>query len=94
MKFIRMVLKTCDGKLIIILDRGGWYPYTLKRLGLNCIHKTFSDRNRVERFFRYLKDRTKRFYNNINIKSIASIADLVSAIAIIRKLIIELEQEV
>jgi hypothetical protein len=37
-------------------------------------------RNRVERFFGYLKQRTRRFYNNINTWRIKSIEDYVSAI--------------
>jgi len=49
----------------------------MKRLGL---------RSRVERFSRYLKERTKRFYNNINSWRIQSIEDYAKIIAIIRNL--------
>lgn len=45
--------------------------------GLEFIHETFTNRSRVE-----------RFYNNINTKSIASIQDFGSAIAIVRNLFI------
>jgi len=32
----------------------------------NHIYQTFGLRSSVERFFGYLKDRTRAFYNNIN----------------------------
>ncbi|MEM1965608.1 MAG: hypothetical protein QXH12_05790 [Candidatus Caldarchaeum sp.] len=38
-------------------------------------------RNKVERWFRKLKDRTKRFYNNINLKTVESIGEIATAIA-------------
>jgi hypothetical protein len=34
----------------------------------NHVHQTFGLRSSVERFFGYLKDRTRVFYNNINPK--------------------------
>jgi len=36
-------------------------------------HQRFGGRNTVERFFGYLKQRTKRFYNNINTWKIKTI---------------------
>ena len=58
----------------------------LERLGLEYRYKRFGLRNIVERFFRYLKERTRRFYNNINTWKIQSIEDYAKTIAIIRNL--------
>jgi len=86
LKFIRMVLDRCLNKPLIIVDRGPWYRWALDRLGLEYRHQRFGLRNVVERFFRYLKQRTKRFYNNINSWRIQSIEDYAKTIAIIRNL--------
>ena len=53
------------------------YSIGMKRLGL---------RSRVERFSRYLKERTRRFYNNINTWRIQSVEDYAKTIAITRNL--------
>jgi putative transposase len=50
---------------LIVVDRGPWYRWALERLGLKYQYQTFGIRNAVERFFGYLKQRTRRFYNNI-----------------------------
>ena len=47
----------------IVVDRGFWYRWALKRLGLKYRHETFGERNAVEGFFSLLKRRTKRFWN-------------------------------
>jgi len=86
MKFIRMVLDRCFNKPLIIVDRGSWYRWALDRLGLKYQYQRFGLRNVVERFFRYLKQRTERFYNNINSWRINSIEDYASTIAITRNL--------
>jgi len=44
-------------------------------------------RDTIERFFVYLKQRTRRFYNNINTWKKQSIEDSASAIAIIRNIL-------
>lgn len=62
--FLRKVLRTCMGKPLILVDKGPWYPWALNRLGLRWEHVTFGMRNRIERWFRTLKRRTKVFYNN------------------------------
>jgi putative transposase len=41
------------------------YPWPLDRFGITWIHVTFGERNAIERFFRTLKERTRRFYNNL-----------------------------
>jgi transposase-like protein len=49
-------------------------------------YQRFGMRNSVERFFGYIKQRTRRFHNNINTWSIKSVEDYATAIAIIRNL--------
>jgi transposase-like protein len=49
-------------------------------------YQRFGIRNAVERFFGYIKQRTRRFYNNINSWKTQSIEDYATAIAIIRNL--------
>jgi hypothetical protein len=41
----------------------------------------------IVRWFREIKDRTKRFYNNINSKKLKSIEELVTAIAMMHNII-------
>ena len=91
LKFLRIVLDRCLNKPLIIVDRGPWYRWALERLGLKYRYQRFGLRNTVERFFRYIKQRTRRFYNNINTWSIKSIEDYASAIAIIRNLTIAIK---
>jgi len=85
LKFLRMVLR-CINKPLIVVDRGPWYRWALERLGIKYQHQRFGLRNAVERFFGYLKQRTGRFYNNINTWSIKTIEDCAAAIAMIRNL--------
>jgi transposase-like protein len=86
-KFLKMVLRSCDGKPIVVVDRGPWYRWALDRLGMTYFHETFGNRNKIERWFRELKERTKRFYNNVNAKTLKSIEELVTAIAIMHNII-------
>jgi transposase-like protein len=87
LKFLRIVLDRCINKPLVIVDRGPWYRWALERLGLKYIYKTFGIRNSVERFFGYLKQRTRKFYNNINSWKTQSIEDYATAIAIIRNIL-------
>jgi transposase-like protein len=48
----------------MIVDRGPWYRWALERLGLKYVYQRLW--NAVERFFGYIKQRTRRFCNNIN----------------------------
>jgi transposase-like protein len=86
-KFLKMVLRSCDGKPIVVVDRGPWYRWALERLGMIYFHETFGNRNRIERWFRELKNRTKRFYNNINAKTLKCLEELVTAIAAMHNII-------
>ena len=66
--FLRIVLKTCEDKPLILVDKGPWYPNALRRLRLRWRHEAFGLRNRVERWFRTLKARTRRFSNNFPVR--------------------------
>jgi transposase-like protein len=48
---------------------------------MTYFHETSGNRNKIERWFREMKDRTKRFYNNINAKKLKCLEELVTAIA-------------
>jgi transposase-like protein len=86
-KFLKMVLRSCDGKPIVVVDRGPWYRWALERLGITYFHETFDERNKIERLFRELKNRTKRFCNNVNSKTLKSIEEIATAVAIVHNLI-------
>jgi len=88
MKFTRIVLDRCYNKPLIIVDRSPWYRWALDRIGLKYQYQRFGLRNIVERFFGYLKQRTERFYNNINSWRIKSLEDYASTIAITRNITI------
>jgi putative transposase len=57
------------------------------RLGIIYFHETFGERNRIERWFREMKNRTRRFYNNVNSKKLKSIEELVTAIVAMHNII-------
>jgi putative transposase len=86
-EFLRKVLDPCEGKPVIVVDRGPWYRWALERLGITYFHETFGNRDRIERWFREMKNRTKRFYNNVNSKKLKCIEELVNAIAIMHNII-------
>jgi len=50
-EFLRKVLDSCEGKPVIIVDRGPWYRWALERLGITYFHETFGERNKIERWF-------------------------------------------
>ena len=85
-EFLRKVLDSCEGNPVIV-DRGPWYGWALERLRMTYFHETFGERNKIERWFRELKNRTKRFYNNVNSKTLKSLEELVTAIAIMHNII-------
>ena len=67
--FLKEVLKYCENKPEIVVDRGFWYKWALQRLGLKYRHETFGERNAVESFFSRFKERTKRFWNRFPFRS-------------------------
>ena len=86
-KFLRKVLDSCVGKPVIVVDRGPWYRWALDRLEITYFHEAFGKRNRIERWFREMKERTKRFYNNVNSKKLKCLEELVTAIAAMHNII-------
>jgi transposase-like protein len=67
--FLRMALRACANKPLILVDGGPWYPWALERLGLQWLHVTFGERNAIERCFRTLKERLRGFHCNLNAKA-------------------------
>jgi transposase-like protein len=55
LSFLKKALKMCTNKPLVLVDKGPWYRWAFERLGLECRYERFGVRNRVERFFRYLK---------------------------------------
>ena len=74
---------------VIVVDRGPWYRWTLNKLGIRYFHETFSNRNKIERWFRELKDRTKSSVKllNINSKTLKSIVEITSGVALIHNIL-------
>jgi transposase-like protein len=56
-------------------------------LGITYFHESFGNKNKIERWFKELKNRTKRFFNNVNSKTLKSLEELVNAIAIMHNVI-------
>jgi transposase-like protein len=50
-EFLRKVLDSCEGKPVIVVDRGPWYRWALDRLGITYFHETFGNRNKIKRLF-------------------------------------------
>jgi transposase-like protein len=67
--FLKKALKMCTNKPLVIVDRGPWYRWAFERLGLEYRHERFGMRNRVERFFRYLKERTMVFHDKMSARN-------------------------
>jgi transposase-like protein len=59
----------CTNKPLVIVDKGPWYRWAFERLGLEYRHERFGMRNRVERFFRYLKERTVVFHHKMSARN-------------------------
>jgi transposase-like protein len=67
--FLKKALRMCTNKPLVIVDRGPWYRWAFERLGLEYRHERFGMRNRVERFFRYLKERTVVFHHKMSARN-------------------------
>jgi transposase-like protein len=80
-------LDSCEGKPVIVVDRGPWYRWALDRLGITYFQETFGERSRIERWFREMKERTKMFYNNVNSKTLKSLEELATTIAAMHNII-------
>jgi transposase-like protein len=69
LSFLKKALRMCTNKPLVIVDRGPWYRWAFERLGLEYRHERFGMRNRVERFFRYLKERTAVFHHKMSARN-------------------------
>jgi putative transposase len=69
LSFLKKALRMCTDKPLVIVDRGPWYRWAFERLGLEYRHERFGMRNRVERFFRYLKERTVVFHHKLSARN-------------------------
>ncbi len=66
-----MALNTCENRPLIVADRGRRYPWAW--IGIHTLDLRQQEKE--------LKDRTKRFYNNVNAKTVKSIEEIATAIA-------------
>jgi transposase-like protein len=64
--FLKKALKMCTNKPLVLVDKGPWYRWAFERLGLEYRCERFGMRNRVGRFFRYLKERTAVFHHKMS----------------------------
>jgi transposase-like protein len=67
--FLKKALGMCTDKPLVLVDKGPWYRWAFERLGLEYRHERFGIRNRVERFFRYLKERTVVFHHKLSARN-------------------------
>jgi transposase-like protein len=67
--FLKKALKMCTNKPLVLVDKGPWYRWAFERLGLEYRHERFGMRNRVERFFRYLKEGTVVFHHKMSARN-------------------------
>jgi transposase-like protein len=67
--FLKKALKMCTDRPLVLVDRGPWYRWAFERLGLKYRYEGFGLRNRVERFFRYLKERTVVFHHKMSARN-------------------------
>ena len=69
LSFLKKALRMCTNKPLVLVDKGPWYRWAFERLGLEYRHERFGIRNRVERFFRYLKERTVVFHHKLSARN-------------------------
>jgi transposase-like protein len=67
--FLKKALKICANRPLPMVDKGPWYRWALERLGLEYKHERFGMRNRVERLFRYLKEKTIVFHHKLSARN-------------------------
>ncbi|MCR8454660.1 MAG: hypothetical protein NDP13_06710 [Crenarchaeota archaeon] len=54
---------------MLVVERFLGYRWALERLGLDYEYQRFGMRSRIERFFRYLKERTMMFHNKLSARN-------------------------
>ncbi len=65
--FLEKVMVVCKNKPTFLVDKGPWYKEVFESRQIPYQHVTWGKRNLVERFFGSLKQRTRLFFNNINV---------------------------
>jgi putative transposase len=65
LSFLKKALRMCTDKPLVLVDKGPWYSGHLRGWP-EYRHERFGMRNRVERFFRYLKERTVVFHHKMS----------------------------
>jgi len=68
--FMQDVMKSCTKQTLFITDKGVWYKAAFRQLGLKHLYVSGKERSYIERWFRTLKSRTRRFYNNFTKKEV------------------------
>jgi len=61
LRFLEKVKKRCTGRPTIYTDRGPWYIWPAKVLGIRHRRETFGMRNPIEQWFSRLKRRIRQF---------------------------------
>jgi uncharacterized membrane protein YidH (DUF202 family) len=64
-----------------------WDESLAMMLVIDAVLSSLASLSRFHRWFRELKNRTKRFYNNVNSKTLKSLEDLVAATAAMHNII-------
>jgi len=55
-------------KPLIVSDRAPWLKEAALRSGLRWKYERFGDRSKVERVFRYVKDFSRSYFSNVNVR--------------------------
>jgi transposase-like protein len=63
---LKRALRMCANKQLVIVDGVHGIGGPFERPGLEYMHERFGLRNRVERFFRYLKERTMMSHHKLS----------------------------
>ena len=69
LSFLKKALRMCTNKPLVLVDGGPWYRWAFERLGLEYRCERFGMRNRVERFFRHLKEGTVVFHHKMSARN-------------------------
>ena len=65
----KRVLKRCENKPLILVDKGPWYRSALEKLDLEYKHQRFGERNVIEQWYGLLKARLKSFWKRFPYRS-------------------------
>ena len=63
----KRVLKRCENKPLILVDKGPWYRFALEKLGLEYKHQRFGERNVIEQWYGLLNSKVENVLEKIPI---------------------------